>query len=336
MRIAIDAMGGDNAPKAIVEGAQKAAKDLEDITLVLYGDEVQINDILTEDLPNIEVVVTTEVIEGDDDPVRAVRRKKDASMVRAAKDAKEGKVDALVSAGSTGALLTAGTLIIGRIRGIDRPALMTSFPSLYSDNVFQFMDLGANADCKPINLEQFAVLGSFYTRNMMGKANPTVALLNNGSEDNKGNELAKKAFGLLSENEEINFIGNVEAKDLLKAPADVIVTDGFTGNAVLKTLEGTAKGVIDLIKSTIKSGGMKTKVGGLMIKNDLSGLKDMMDYSKIGGAVLFGVKAPVIKTHGSANAEALYHTVKQAKSILDSQAIDQLTKYFDQDSENLQ
>lgn len=330
MKIAVDAMGGDNAPKAIVEGALRAAKDFNDITVVLYGDENKINSFLIEKVDNIEIVHTTEVVESNDDPVRAVRRKKDSSMVRAARDTKEGTVDALVSAGNTGALLTAGTLVVGRIKGIDRPALMTTFPSLYSNNVFQFMDLGANADSKPLNLEQFAVLGSYYAKNMQNKVNPTVALLNNGTEENKGNDLSKKAYELLSANEELNFIGNVEAKELLSAPADVIVTDGFTGNAVLKTLEGTAKAVINVIKSTIKNGSMKTKLGGLMIKDELSSIKDVMDYSKLGGAILFGVKAPVIKTHGSANSEALYHTIKQAKEILSTNMIADLTKYFEE------
>lgn len=332
MRIAVDAMGGDNAPQAIVEGAVKAAKDFKDITVVLYGDQAQIESIMEDTISNIEIVHTTEVIHGDDDPVRAVRRKKDASMVRAARDVKEGKVDALVSAGSTGALLTAGTLIVGRIRGIDRPALMTTFPSLYDDKVFQMMDLGANADSKPLNIEQNAILGTYYAKNMQQKSNPTVALLNNGTENNKGNALAKKAFELLSENEAINFIGNVEAKELLRAPADIVVTDGFTGNAVLKTLEGTAKAVIDVIKSTIKAGNMKTKLGGMMIKKDLSSIKDIMDYSKLGGALLFGVKSPVIKTHGSANDEAVYHTIKQATQILNYNVIQDLTEYFEKSS----
>lgn len=329
MKIAVDAMGGDNAPKAVVEGALRAAKELKDTTIVLYGDQEQIKSFLLETPKNIEIIHTSEKIHGDDDPVRAVRRKKDSSMVRAARDTKEGAIDALVSAGNTGALLAAGTLIVGRIRGIDRPALMTTFPSLYSDDTFLFMDLGANADCKPINLEQFAVLGSYYSKTMHQKNNPTIGLLNNGTEDNKGNDLAKKSFDLLKGNESINFIGNVEAKELLKAPANVIITDGFTGNAVLKTLEGTAKGVIDVIKSTIQQGSIKTKLGGLMIKDDLSSIKDVMDYSKLGGAILFGVKAPVIKTHGSANSEAIYHTIKQAKDILNTEVITDLTKYFE-------
>lgn len=330
MRIAVDAMGGDNAPKAIVEGAYQAAKDFKDITVVLYGDEAQIKEYLKESLDNIEIVPTTEVISGDDDPVRAVRRKKDSSMVRAARDTREEAVDALVSAGNTGALLTSGTLVVGRIKGVDRPALMTSFPSLYSEETFLFMDLGANADSKPVNIDQFAVLGTYYAKSVQNKTNPTVALLNNGSEETKGNVLSKKAFQLLKDNNEINFIGNVEAKELLKAPADVIVTDGFTGNAVLKTLEGTAKSVVDLIKTTIKNGSTKTKLGGLMIKKDLSNIKDIMDYSKLGGAILFGVKAPVIKTHGSANAEAVYHTIKQANSILQAGIIEDLTNYFEE------
>jgi len=332
MRIAIDAMGGDNAPKIVVEGAIKAAKEFGDLTVVLYGDEQQIKDSITEDLNNIEIVHTSEKIEGTDEPVRAVRRKKDSSMVVAAKAVKNGTDNALVSAGNTGALLTAGTLIVGRIKGIERPALMAILPAVGGEKEsFNFLDLGANADSKPKNLEQFAVLASYYAEKIQGITNPTVALLNNGTEENKGNELTKSTHDLLKENGAINFIGNVEARELLEGPANVIVTDGFTGNAVLKTLEGTVKTILSLIKSTIKEGKTTTKFGGLLIKKDLSKLKNVLDYSQHGGAVLIGTKAPVVKTHGSADAEAIYSTIRQTRTMVQSNMIEELVDYFEND-----
>lgn len=329
MRIAIDAMGGDNAPQAIVEGAIRAAKEFDDITIVLYGDEEQISKYMDQSVPTIEIVHTTEKIEGDDS-VKAVRRKKDASMVVAAKSVKEGENEAIISAGNTGALLTAGTLIVGRIKGIDRPGLMTTFPAITGEKEsFNFLDLGANSDSKPENINQYAVLGTYYSKKIQGIKNPTVALLNNGTEANKGNEISRKAYELLNENESIQFIGNVEARELLNGPADVVVTDGFTGNAVLKSIEGTAKALLQVIAKTIKDSGAKGKLGGALLKNDLSALKDQLDYSKHGGAVLVGVKAPVIKTHGSANADAVYSTIRQTRTMLSSHVIEELVKYFE-------
>ena len=334
MKIAVDAMGGDHAPQAIVRGAEQAAQQFRDIRVVLYGDKEAILPHL-EQPELVDIVHTTEKVASDDDPVRAVRRKKKASMVLAAREVKEGKVDAVISAGNTGALLAAGTLIVGRIKGIDRPALMSTMPSLEGEReAFTFMDLGANADCKPEQLYQFGILGSYYAASIRQIDQPTVALLNNGTEDNKGNMLSKAAFKLLQEDQSLNFVGNVEARDILQAPADVIVTDGFTGNAVLKSIEGTAKSLMNIIKSTIKLGGMTTKLGGLLVKKDLSSIKDTLDYSKYGGAVLFGLKAPVIKTHGSANEEAVYHTIKQARDILRAGVIDQLREAFDPQHEN--
>lgn len=331
MKIAVDAMGGDNAPKAIVEGAVRAAKEFSDVTLILYGDEQQIRPFLPENLPNIQIVHTDEKIESEDDPVKSIRRKKDASMVLAAYAVKNGEADAIFSAGNTGALLTAGLLIIGRIKGIDRPGLMVTMPSLKGEGEsFQMLDVGANAESKPHNLEQYATLGSYYARFVAGKQNPRVALLNNGTEENKGNPLTKESYRLLKENKEINFIGNIEARELLAGEADVIVTDGFTGNAVLKTIEGTALSMMSLLKESIKGGGAKGKIGALMLKDSLTGMKDTLDYSKHGGAVLFGVKAPVIKTHGSATDESVYFTIRQIRHILQSNVVLDLITYFEQ------
>lgn len=333
MRIAVDAMGGDNAPQAIVVGAEKAAKEFTDITIVLYGKEQEIRKHLQEGLPNIEIVHTDEKIESDDDPVRSIRRKKNASMVMAARAVKKKEADAVFSAGNTGALLASGLLIVGRIPGIDRPGLLTTLPSLSGEKeAFNFMDVGANADTKPVNINQHATLGSYYAKFMRGIERPTVALLNNGTEENKGNELTKQAYQLLQENNQINFIGNVEAREILNGAADVVVTDGFTGNAVLKTIEGTALSMMSLLKKSIFDGGTKAKLGGLLLKDSLSELKDVLDYSKYGGGVLFGLRAPVVKTHGSATSEPVYNTIKQIREMLQSGVIEDLVSYFEEDS----
>jgi len=330
MRIAIDAMGGDNAPKVIVEGVLLAAEAFPDTTMVMYGNENEINKYLTNSLPNIEIVHTSEKISGDDDPVRSIRRKKDASMVLAAQSVKEGENDALFSAGNTGALLAAGTLIVGRIRGIDRPALMATIMTMNKEREkMVVLDLGANADTKPENINQYATIGSFYAQYVNKIEQPTVALLNNGTEDNKGNQVTKPAFDLLKENDKINFIGNTEARNLFDGVADVLVMDGFTGNAVLKAMEGTALTIMTQLKDAIKAGGVKSKLGGLLLKDSLKDVADSLDYSKYGGAILFGVKAPVMKTHGSTDEEAVYHTLKQTRDILQSKVIDDIVQNYE-------
>lgn len=331
MRIAVDAMGGDNAPQAIVEGSIRAAKEFKDITVVLYGKQEMIEQYMTEELSNIEIVHTEEKIESDDDPVRSIRRKKDASMVRAAKSVKDQENDALFSAGNTGALLASGTLIIGRVKGIDRPGLLATLPVMADgQEAFNLLDVGANADSKPNNINQYATLGTYYAKFVRGIENPRVGLLNNGTEENKGNEVTKEAYKLLKQNDAINFIGNVESRELLNGAADVVVADGFTGNAVLKTIEGTALSMVKLIKGSIMNNGLKAKLGGLLLKDSLSSLKDVLDYSKHGGAVLLGLKAPVVKTHGSATAEPVFQTIKQIRGMLSSHVIEDLVKYYDE------
>ncbi|MFL2095958.1 phosphate acyltransferase PlsX [Marinilactibacillus psychrotolerans] len=330
MRIAVDAMGGDNAPQAIVEGSIKAAKEFKDITIVLYGKQHMIKKYINEELENIEIVHTDEKIESEDDPVRSIRRKKDASMVMAAKSVKDQENDALFSAGNTGALLASGTLIIGRVKGIDRPGLLATMPVMADkQDAFNLLDVGANADSKPSNINQYATLGTYYAKFVRGIDNPRVGLLNNGTEENKGNEVTKEAYKLLKQNEAINFIGNVESRELLNGIADVVVADGFTGNAVLKTIEGTALSMVKLIKDSILNNGLKAKMGGLLLKDSLSNLKDVLDYSKHGGAVLLGLKAPVVKTHGSATSEPVYQTLKQIREMLSSHVVEDLVKYYE-------
>lgn len=323
MKIAIDAMGGDHAPKEIVEGVFQAVEDFKDVEFLLYGDEVKMAPYLKQH-ERVQVIHCSEVIEGTDEPVRAVRRKKDASMVRMAQAVADGEADACVSAGNTGALMAAGLFIVHRIDGIDRPALATTLPTLDGAG-FDMLDLGANADAKPENILQYAIMGSIYAKQVRGIEKLTVGLLNIGTEDKKGNDLTKQAFKLLKEQNDINFIGNVEARELLNHAADVVVTDGFTGNMVLKTIEGVAGNIFAMLKEEFLS-STKTKVAAMMMKNNLKNLKTKMDYSEYGGAPLFGLKAPVIKAHGSSKAQAIYSAIRQTHIMVEHrvcQTIDQ-------------
>ncbi|MEZ0482587.1 phosphate acyltransferase PlsX [Planococcus sp. SSTMD024] len=313
MKIAIDAMGGDNAPKEIIEGVKQALEAFSDVEILLYGQEEKIDEYIKPQ-DRLTIIHCTEVIEAEDDPVRSVRRKKDASMVRMAEAVKEGTADAAVSAGNTGALMSAGLFIVGRIDGVDRPALAPTLPTMDGKG-FLMLDLGANADAKPEHLVQYAIMGSIYAEKVRGISNPTVGLLNIGTEEKKGNELTKAAFPLLKE-APVNFIGNVESRDLLNGAADVVVTDGFTGNMVLKTIEGTAMNVFAMIKDVFMA-STKTKIAAMLVKNDLSALKGMLDYSEYGGAGLFGLKAPVIKAHGSSNGTAFYNAIRQARTMVE-------------------
>jgi phosphate acyltransferase len=314
MKLAVDAMGGDHAPKEIVLGVDKALKEFQDIEILLYGDEAEISKYITP-RERLNIIHTDEMITGTDEPVRAVRRKKNASMVLMAQSVADGKADACISAGNTGALMTAGLFIVGRIEGIERPALAPTLPTLDGKG-FLMLDMGANVDAKSEHLVQYAIMGSIYAEKVRGIKNPKVGLLNIGSEPKKGNELTKKTFGLLSDTN-IHFIGNVESRDLLDGAADVVVTDGFTGNMVLKTIEGTALSIFSMLKKTLTS-SFKTKMAAGLIKNDLKDLKNMLDYSEYGGAGLFGLNAPVIKAHGSSNENALFNAIRQAKTMVEN------------------
>lgn len=313
MIIAVDGMGGDNAPKEIIEGVYKALGEFSDLQIQVYGHQEQMSAFLKEH-DRLEVIHCEEVIEATDDPVRAVRRKKNSSMVQMAQAVKDGRADACVSAGNTGALMSAGLFVVGRIEGVDRPALAPTLPTIDRKG-FVMLDMGANAEARPEHLVQYAIMGSIYAEKVRGIQNPTVGLLNIGTEEKKGNELTKAAFPLLKE-APINFIGNVESRDLLNGAADVVVTDGFTGNMVLKTIEGTAMNVFAMIKDVFNSSA-KTKVAALLVKDDLRGLKGMLDYSEYGGAGLFGLKAPVIKAHGSSNANALFNAIRQTRTMVE-------------------
>ncbi|HFR3976778.1 TPA: phosphate acyltransferase PlsX [Streptococcus suis] len=325
-RIAVDAMGGDHAPQAVVEGVNQALAAFPDIEIQLYGDEAKINQYLTA-TERVSIVHTTEKINSDDEPVKAIRRKKEASMVLATKAVKDGQADAVLSAGNTGALLAAGVFVVGRIKNIDRPGLMSTLPTMDGKG-FDMMDLGANAENTAHHLYQYGILGSFYAEHVRGVKQPRVGLLNNGTEDTKGTPVHQEAYKLLAEDKSINFIGNVEARELLNSVADVVVTDGFTGNAVLKTIEGTAKSIVGQLTGSIKNGGLRAKLGGLLVKPTLKKSLGAMDYKKAGGAVLLGLKAPVIKAHGSSDAQSIFYTIKQTRSILEAGIVEKSVAKF--------
>lgn len=312
MIIAVDAMGGDNAPEEIVKGVLKSLHEFEDIRIHLFGDEEKMSPYL-EQHPRLQVVHCSEVIESDDEPVRAIRKKKDASMVRMAQAVKDGEAQACVSAGNTGALMSAGLFIVGRLEGIQRPALAPTLPTIDGSG-FVLLDAGANADGKPEQLAQFAIMGSVYAEKVRGIEKPRVGLLNIGTEEGKGNEVTKLAYAEL-QSAPIHFIGNVESRDLLNGVADVVVTDGFTGNMVLKTIEGTALNMFAMIKEVFMS-SLKTKIAAGLVKDDLRDLKKKLDYSEYGGAGLFGLNQPVIKAHGSSNANAFFNAIRQTRTMV--------------------
>ncbi|MEH7011983.1 phosphate acyltransferase PlsX [Neobacillus niacini] len=326
MKLAIDAMGGDHAPKEIVIGAMKAVEAFTDIHITLVGDETKIKEYLTKQ-ERISILHTTEVILGTDEPVRAVRRKKTASMVLAAQQVADGNADACISAGNTGALMAAGLFVVGRIEGIDRPALSPTLPTIGGEG-FLLLDVGANVDAKPEHLLQYAIMGSIYSEKVRGTAKPRVGLLNIGTEEKKGNELTKHAFDLLK-NANINFVGNVEARDLLDGVADVVVTDGFTGNMVLKTVEGTAMSMFKMLKRTLMS-SMKSKLAAAVLKPEFTALKNTLDYSEYGGAGLFGLKAPVIKAHGSSNSQSIFSAIRQTREMVDKDVVGLIKKTMEE------
>ena len=307
VKIAVDMMGGDDAPGIVLDAVKKAVEDFKDLEIILFGDESQYN--LSHE--RIEFRHCTEKIEMEDEPVRAIKRKKDSSMVKMAEAVKSGEADGCVSAGNTGALMSAGLFIVGRIKGVARPALVVTLPTTDGKG-FVFLDVGANADAKAEHLLQYAQLGNIYAQKIRGIQNPSVSLLNIGTEAAKGNSLTKKAYDLFEKNQSFNFTGNIEAKTLMDGNVDVVVTDGYTGNMVLKNLEGTAKSIGKMLKETIMS-RFKNKLAGAVLKKDLETFAKKMDYSEYGGSVLLGLDGTVVKAHGSSNAKAFYSAIRQAK-----------------------
>jgi glycerol-3-phosphate acyltransferase PlsX len=321
MRIILDAMGGDNAPMSVVKGAVAACQAL-DIDITLVGQEEPVRSCLAQcggdSTGRISIVNATEVVTMEDDPAMACRQKKDASMTVALTMVRDGAGDAVVSAGSTGALLTGATLITKRIRGIRRAAMGPVLPN--GGKGVLLMDCGANVECTPEYLLQFAYMGSFYAQKIMGCENPRVALLNVGTEDTKGGDLQKQTFALLKKAQEagrINFIGNAEGCDLLTGKMDVLVADGFAGNVMLKTVEGAAKFMFGQLK-TVMYGSLKNKLAALALKKDLYGMKAMLDPSEVGGTALLGIAKPVIKAHGSSDDRAIFNAIRQAVACVEA------------------
>ncbi len=307
MKIVLDGQGGDYPEQAVL-GAIQAVEKHKDLEIVICGKESEIKQVLANNYKGNKITVCdcSEVITNDDVPTIAVREKKDSSMVKALRMAKEdSSIDGVVSSGNTGALLTASLFIAKRIKGISRPCLAPSLPTAVDGKCFVLVDCGANADCKPINLQHFAIMGSCYVESLFGVQNPTVAILSNGQEKGKGNELVKETYPILEGTKSINFVGNVEARDILSGDYDVVVCDGFSGNVALKTIEGTALCVMKMIKDSIKNGSLLQKIGGLLIKPAVRKLKSTMDVNEQAGGTVLGVDSIIVKAHGSSKQASI-------------------------------
>lgn len=318
MKIIVDAFGGDNSPREVIKGAALALEAKPDLKIILSGGEAAIKEELSlysYDAARIEILDAPEIIGNDEAPVDAVRKKKNSSIVAGVGALNsDPEAGAFVSAGSTGAVLTAAVLLTKRIGGVIRPALAPELPTVNGGSVL-LIDCGANADCKAANLVQFAIMGSAYKKVVSGIQNPRVGLLSNGTEDKKGNELNREAFPLLKENSKINFIGNLEARDILTGEYDVVVSDGFSGNIALKASEGTAGAMFGLIKENIEKGGLRAKLGYLLLKPALKNVKRVLDYNEKGGAMLLGLTKAVVKCHGNSKANAVKAAILQAAGI---------------------
>lgn len=311
VNVAVDAMGGDNAPGQIVKGVVEAVNERKDIKVFLVGIEATLTTELsnyTYDKSQIEIVNATEKITNDEAPVMAIRRKKDSSIVVALNLVKKGKADAFVSAGSTGAVLVGGQLIVGRIKGVERPPLAPLIPTVAG--VSLLVDCGANVDARSSHLVQFAKMGSIYMENVLGIKNPRVAIVNIGAEEEKGNMLVKETFPLLKNCSDINFVGSIEARDIPYGAADVIVCEAFVGNVILKLYEGVGSAIIGAVKKGLLS-TFKSKIGALLIKKDLKKTLKSFDASSHGGAPLLGLNGLVVKTHGSSKSTEVKNSIIQ-------------------------
>ncbi len=320
MRIVVDAFGGDNAPEQIVIGAAIASFEYK-VDITLTGDKDIIEKVIKDNnmsfYGDLKIIHTNDVISMHDDPTTILKAHKDSSMGIAFKELVDGNADAFVSAGSTGAIVVGGTLIVKRIKGVKRPAIAATLPS--PNGHYMLMDMGANAECRPEMLKQFGIMTNVYLQNVCGIESPKIGLLNIGVEDTKGDELRLEAYKLLSESD-LNFIGNVEARDMPKGVCDAVITDGFTGNVALKIIEGTASTLFSMIKKVLYK-SLPNKLAALVIKKDLYSLKSMMDSSEVGGALLLGVSKPVVKAHGSSDAKAIKNAIRQAKTFAETDVI---------------
>ena len=325
MRVVIDAFGGDNAPLEIVKGAAVASNEFG-CEITLSGNKNEIERIIKENnltfFGDLVIVDTDDVISMHDEPTTLLKAHSNSSMALAFKELSEDRADAFVSAGSTGAVVVGGTLIVKRIKGIKRPALAGMIPS--PKGHYMLMDMGANSECRPEMLEQFGIMASVYLEKVEGIEKPTIGLLNIGTEDTKGTELQKEAYALLK-NAPIDFIGNVESREIPKGVCDAVITDGFTGNITLKLIEGTAITFFKMVKEALYK-SVINKLAALVIKKDLYALKSMMDSSEVGGAPLLGVKKPVIKAHGNSDAKAIKNAIRQAITFTETGVIETISQ----------
>lgn len=329
-RVAVDAMGGDHAPAEIVKGAVDAVCNRKDIKVFLVGQkEIVARELGKYTYPEeqLEIVHASEVIETAEPPVEAIRKKKDSSIVVAMKMVKEGMADAFVSAGSTGACLVGGQVLVGRIKGVRRPPLAPLIPT--TKGVSLLLDCGANVDARPTDLVQFAKMGSIYMENIMGVKNPRVGILNIGAEEEKGNALVKETFPLLKECRDIHFIGSVEARDVPGGAADVVVCEAFAGNVLLKTYEGAGKALLHVIKDSLLNSGLSVKIGAALIKPALKSCMGMLDTSEHGGAPMLGLKGLVVKTHGSSKAAEISNSIIQCVSFKEQRINEKIKENID-------
>lgn len=325
MKVLVDAYGGDNAPLEVVEGVIEAVINNDNIEVALVGNQNELESLVKARYQGnkISIINATEKINNEDVPTVAVRTKKDSSMVVALRTLRDNRSEyaGVVSAGSTGALLFGAITICKRIKGISRPCLAPIWPTV-SDKKMVVVDSGANANCKPINLQHFALMGSAFMTAMFDIKNPRIGLLSNGSEEGKGNELTKESFELLSNMENINFIGNAEARDVLFNGFDVVVCDGFAGNVALKSVEGCAIAVMKMLKDAINNSGLLTKIGALMMKPALRVLKRKMDVNEQGGGTFLGVDGIVVKAHGSSSRKSFAKCIEQVAKLADNKIVD--------------
>ena len=330
VKIVVDAMGGDFAPTEQVKGAVKALEEDKELSVILVGDEPQIKAILAGckyDASRVEIVHTTETITMEEVPTKAVKTKKDSSLVVAFRLLKEGKADGLVSSGSTGAVLTAGVLILGRIKGVSRPALCPIIPNHRGEGTF-VCDCGANLECKPINLVHFAIMATAYAQAAYGKQNPKVGLLNNGTEDHKGLMLQQETHALLKKLDCVNYTGNVEGRDLMYGDIDVLVADGFTGNIATKSVEGCGKAVSTMMKRSFKK-NLWTKLRALLCGDIIKEIKNSLDYEALGGATFLGLTKAVVKGPGNSKARGFSVCIKQAVSAVRGNMVDKIKAMID-------
>ena len=324
MRIAVDGYGGDNAPAEVVKGVLAALEADKELEVLLTGKAEELSAIAGKH-DRLIIRDARDVISCDETPTVAIRTKKDSSLVVALDAVKDGEADGLVSAGSTGAVLVGATLKVGRVKGVERPALAPALPTVKGGKVI-LCDCGANVDCKPSYLVGFARMAVAYQKGVFGVDDPRVGLLNNGAEESKGNVFSVECHHLLKEATGINFIGNVEARDILSGEVDVVVADGFDGNIALKSAEGTANAVFALLKEGIYQGGLRVKCGAMLLKPVFKRLKRTLDYNEHGGAAFLGLKKPVVKAHGSSKAKSICGAILQVRDMIVGEVSERLEK----------